>query len=342
MNSKSRVGGTKGDTKGVSRQRPPKEEKRNASSGEAAKKASVGRKADETHVKRAQSANVPSVQQKVQVTTATSWVKGSSSLSFADVVRKKTEAAVVTVLPEQLHEEVAESVHEETDAVEVTPDVQEDPVHVPPEQTEHTEKEDIAYATMQQDAAIVEAVIPPPPEEEVEEVPSVKYYVLEIDRIVEESVNLPPRTMTTATEYMGVYTFSGQAGKPPTPPATTQLQQQFYRPEATAARTFAGMGGTADLSRGQHWGPQPGHAVDYTNANWSLPDRGQRVFHQGMQYSSYAPPPPVQQQQQQPQRNFMPQTVNRILQNDAADAPLRHIRDPGAFNRQSGNGGGVW
>ncbi|RNE99271.1 nucleic acid binding protein Tc38 [Trypanosoma rangeli] len=337
MNSKSRVGVSKGDKKGVSRQRPPKEERQNASSGDAARKSSVGRRPEQAHPKRAQAASGPSVQQKMQVTTVTSWVKGGSSLSFADVVRKKTDTAAMNMQLENSYEEAAEVVCGESVAVELAHDIQEDPINVPPESNEN---EDIAYVTMQQDAAIVQAIIPSPPEEEVEEMPTVNYYVLDIDRIVEESVNLPPRTMATATEYMGVYTFSGQAGKPPTPPATTQLQQQFYRPESAAARAFAGMGGTTDLTRGQHWGPQPGHAVDYTNANWSLPDRAPRVFHQGMQYSSYAPPPSMQQQQAQ--RNFIPQAVNRILQNDSADPSLRHIRDPGTFNRQPGNGGDVW
>ncbi|KAF8282424.1 TC38 [Trypanosoma cruzi] len=337
MNFKNRVSETKGEVKGPSRQRPLKENKRKFAAGDAIKKASVGRRADETHPKRVQAANGPSQQQKVQVATTTSWVKGGSSLSFADVVRRKTENVVMNIQPEESHEDIAEVVHVENDAVDLMHDIQEDSINV---HNMNNESEDIAYPTIQQDTAIVQAVIPPIPEEELMEVPSIKYYVLEIDRIVEESVNLPPRTMATAADYMGVYTFSGQAGKPPTPPTATQLQQQFYRPETTTARPFGGMSGTSEISRGQHWGSQPGHTVDYTNANWSLQERGQRMFHQGMQYSSYAPPPPVQQQQ--PQRNFMPQTVNRMLQSDSADAPLRHLRESGTFNRHPGNGGGVW
>ncbi|KEG10212.1 hypothetical protein DQ04_04041040 [Trypanosoma grayi] len=334
MSSRNKSATLKGNAKGVSRQRPSKDEDHKSPLGDPKKKPYVGGKTMEVRPKQAPVSNGPSVQQKTQVTT-TSWVKGGSSLSFVDVVRKRAEnAAVATSPPEPVEDAV--TVHMEEEVVDMMPDVhEEEHINV---QTLNTEAEDITYDAMQHDAAIVQAVMPAPPEEELEETPAVVYYVLEIDRIVEESILLPPRATAIGVENDGVYTFSGQAGKPPTP-----VQQQFYRPETTAPRTFGAVGGTSDINRNSHWGQQPGHSAEYAGLSWALQDRNQRSFHQGMQYNSYAPPvQQQQQQQQQQQRNFIPQVVNRMRQNDMPEASLRALRDPGAFNRHPGNGGGVW
>ncbi|ORC92526.1 TC38 protein [Trypanosoma theileri] len=333
MNSKGKGATTKVDYKGTSRPRPPRDENQKPPLSDNKKKVPVGRKTAEVQSQRTPAANGPLVQQKTQAVTTTSWVKGGSSLSFADIVRKKAENVVPT--PPVEHSEEPATVHvEEEVVVDVTQEVQEEePINVQPLNGEN--EDDIPYDAMQQDSAI-EAAIPAPQVKVLEDVPAIKYYVLEIDRIMEESVLLPSRATTIADEHSGTYIFSGQSGKPPTPPVA-QVQQQFYRPETTTVRPFAGMGTISDINRGSHWNAQPGHSVDYSNVNWALQDRSQRPFHQPMQYNSY--PAPVQQQTQ---RNFIPPPVNRTRQNEVSDASLRAFRDAGAFNRHPGNGGGVW
>ncbi|KAH9589229.1 hypothetical protein LSM04_004587 [Trypanosoma melophagium] len=331
MNSKGKGATTKDDYKGASRPRPPRDENQKPPLGDHKKKVPVGRTTAEIQPKRTLAANGPLVQQKPRAATTTSWVKGGSSLSFADIVRKKAENVVPTPPVEQTEEPAVVQVEEAV--VEVSQEVQEEePINVHPL---NSENEDISYDAMQQDSAIADA-IPAPPVKVIEDVPAIKYYVLEIDRIMEDSVLLPPRATTIADEHAGAYVFSGQSGKPPTPPVA-QVQQQFYRPETTTVRPFAGMGAIPDINRASHWNAQPAHSVDYSNVNWALQDRGQRTFHQSLQYNSY--PAPVQPQAQ---RNFIPPPVNRTRQNEVPETSLRAFRDAAAFNRHPGNGGGVW
>lgn len=329
MDHKGKGATGKGDAKGNSRQRPPRNEDQKPQKNDV-RKVSVGRKTADTRHKSRRVTHGTPVQQKTIVTTTTNWVRGGSSLSFADVVRKHADSAAFDSHVKGADEKIVENVPVERDVVDVVHEVMDKNVGVYPLSNEN---EDITYSVGQQDAAVVQAAIPAS-QEEVDEVPPIKYYVLEIDRILEESVMLPPHATAIAAEYVGFCTFSGQPGKPPAAPL---LQQQFYRPEAATMRPFPGMGGTTDMARGQHWAPQSGHSVDYANTNWSLQERSQRGFHQGLQYNSYAPPV-----QQSSQRGFISSSVNRILQNDISDPSLRQLRDVGTFSRHSGNSGGVW
>lgn len=339
MDSKSKSAAAKTDAKGVSHHRASRKEAPRPLSGDP-KKISTARKTNETRPnKPPRATNGHLVQQKTRMATSTSWVRGGSSLSFADVVRKKNEAEVVNLHVEQADPSVSETETVEHDVVAATHDhdLQKPVVGYSPS----NENEEVTYsATLQpqHEAPIVPTAVPACQDDDVDEVRSIKYYVLEIDRILEESVLLPSHATAIAAEYVGFCTFSGQVGKPPTAPALSQVQSQFYRPEPTAARSFSGMGGASDMNRGQHWISQSSHSADYAGPNWSLQERGQRGFHQTLQYNSYAAP----LQQQPAQRNFVTQTVNRILQNDLPDVPLRQIRDAGAFSRHTGNGGGVW
>lgn len=329
MDYKGKGTGGKYDPKGVSRQRPPRNEDQKMQKDDG-KKVSVGRRAPETRHKPRRVTNSLPVQQKTVVTTTTNWVRGGSSLSFADVVRKNTDSAAFVSHVKRADEKIVEDEPMGHDVVDMMHEVIDKKVGGYPLSNENDE---ITYSSGHQDSAVVQPSISTS-QEEVDEVPPIKYYVLEIDRILEESVMLPPHATAIAADYVGFCTFSGQVGKPPAAPP---IQQQFYRPDAATMRSFPGMGGTSDMGRSQHWAPQSGHSVDYANTNWSLQERGQRGFHQGLQYNSYAPPV-----QQSSQRTFIPSTVNRMLQNEISDASLRQLRDVGAFSRHSGNSGGVW
>ncbi|KAH8611825.1 hypothetical protein ERJ75_000949500 [Trypanosoma vivax] len=328
MQTKNAHNKTKDDVKADGRGRADKDVKLRQSANDAGKQP-VGDSGRGKRPKNMPVGNFASVKQKAKVVATTSWSKDGSSPSFADVARKMNDFKVLAARPEELIN-AGEILPVDTDNVDVTCDMGDE---VGDEMgTLINDNEEAAYIAMQRDAPIMQAVLSGAQEEEIQEPPPIKYYVLEIDRIVEEPTVLPLRVTAVAAEQVGTYTFSGQPGNPPTPPAP-QLQKAFYHSEAT--RSFPMMGCGSEIGRSSHWNAQSSHPVDLQTLGWRLQDNP-RSFHPGMQYGSYAPPG-----QPQTQRAFGTQQV-RMRQNEVTENPLRAFRDHGPFGRSTGNGSNVW
>ncbi|GET87887.1 hypothetical protein, conserved [Leishmania tarentolae] len=166
------------------------------------------------------------------------------------------------------------------------------------------------------------------------------HYVLEIERVV--SVKLPPRVTQTAETQRGLYMFSAQAGKPPTPPPTVQ-QHALYRPDTANLGTRQwSLGGDSRIQQPpqqQHAWPSASQFDYWNNASERVP--ASRPF-MGTQaqapYNSYPSTLPLGHQRAT--GNAFPV---RFRSSEVPESALR--QQPAVpFNRasQPTNGAGVW
>ncbi|CAJ1021795.1 hypothetical protein, conserved [Leishmania lindenbergi] len=209
------------------------------------------------------------------------------------------------------------------------------PDHAQPE--ESSEEEVVVITTVQAPAVVEVEPIPEPPAPAALVIPP--HYVLEIERVV--SVKLPPRVTQTAETQRGLYMFSAQAGKPPTPPPTAQ-QHAVYRPDTANLGTRQWSLGTDSRiqqppQQQQAW--PSASQFDYWNNSERVP--ASRPF-MGTQaqapYNSY--PSAVPFSHQRTSGNAFPV---RFRSSEVPESALRQ-QSAVPFNRasQPTNGGGVW
>lgn len=281
---------------------------------------------------------------KKDLTAAPTWAKGGSGPTFADMVRQKaTEKAPPTPA-------AAEAPAQPADPTPVAEPVVKTPAKTPTPAPADAPAEPPAPEVVGTPAAVSPSQPPqseppaaPQPvpelviiEEPVAPAPSIPpYYVLEVERV--DRVKLPVAVVQAAAILPGMYTFSAQAGKPPTPPLMpVQTPATLYRADAAnlVNRQWT-LASDARLPPQQHWNPTGSQPVDY----WTpAPDRGigQRFQHSQMQYNSYPVPAPTQPPLRGP--NFFPSSRLR-----PGETPEASLRPSAPFNRSSAaNGGGVW
>ncbi|TPP51065.1 hypothetical protein CGC21_19580 [Leishmania donovani] len=305
-NAERREGGERGDR----RDRPERQERPRRPQAGLAAAAERSKPATE------EKAHGPVVHVKGDIASGSTWAKNGSGPSFADMVRQRTSVGAGAL------------------AAKETPS----PLKGAQSQPEESSEEEVVVNTVQAPAVMEMEPIPEPPAPVALVI--APHYVLEIERVV--SVKLPPRVTQTAETQRGLYMFSAQAGKPPTPPPTVQ-QHAVYRPDTANLGTRQWSLGTD--SRIQQ-PPQQQHAwpsasqFDYWN---NAPERVQasRPF-MGTQaqapYNSY--PSAVPLAHQRATGNAFPV---RFRSSEVPESALRQ-QSAVPFNRasQPTNGGGVW
>lgn len=332
-NAERREGGERGE-RGDRRDRPERQERpRRPQAGPTAA-------AERSKPATEEKAHGPVVHVKGDIASGSTWAKNGSGPSFADMVRQRTSAgAGIHATKETPSPQKGAQSHVQTPPPPELPQSQPESVQPSaPAQPEESSEEEVVVNTVQAPAVVEMEPIPEPPAPVALVI--APHYVLEIERVV--SVKLPPRVTQTAETQRGLYMFSAQAGKPPTPPPTVQ-QHAVYRPDTANLGTRQWSLGTD--SRIQQ-PPQQQHAwpsasqFDYWN---NAPERVQasRPF-MGTQaqapYNSYPSAAPLAHQRAT--GNAFPV---RFRSSEVPESALRQ-QSAVPFNRasQPTNGGGVW
>ncbi|KAG5480815.1 hypothetical protein LSCM4_06383 [Leishmania orientalis] len=322
-----------GAERGERRDRPERQERpRRAPAGSAAA-------AEKSKPSIEEKAHGPVVHVKGDIASGSTWAKNGSGPSFADMVRQRTNtradgcAAKGTPSPQKEARSQVQTPPPEP------PQLPPEPVPEPePAQPEESSDEEVVINTVQAPAVVEMEPIPEPPAPVALVI--APHYVLEIERVV--SVKLPPRVTHTAETQRGLYMFSAQAGKPPTPPPTVQ-QHAVYRPDTTNLGTRQWSLGTDSRiqqppQQQQAW-PSASQFDYWNNASERVP--ASRPF-MGAQaqapYNSYPSTVPLSHQ-----RNTGNAFPVRFRSSEVPESALRQ-QSAVPFNRasQPTNGGGVW
>ncbi|CCW60847.1 unnamed protein product [Phytomonas sp. EM1] len=297
------------------------------------------------------STNRPVIHYKKDINAGSTWSKGRTGPSFADMVRQQkggTKVSAETPTLNSTPESVQPLAHDEKAPVAlVTAAVQEVIMD------QHTEEQPSTQMENAESKDETEPVAPP-----AESAPS--YYVLEVERV--DRVKLPINVIKVAAMSAGIYNFSAHAGKAPTPPAPQQ-PQAIYRPDTAnlSNRTWS----LAETGRLLPQQPQSTwqSSVNQTLDGWNnAPERTNLVHPQShqqqpqlqsqqrfqqvashMQYSSYpVPQSQLQQQQQIRGQNFFPSRLRASEMTDST--PVRQPMSTAApFSRaQAPTSGGVF
>ncbi|KAG5480485.1 hypothetical protein LSCM1_06188 [Leishmania martiniquensis] len=333
-----------GADKGERRDRPERHERpRRSPAGRAAA-------AERSKLSIEEKAHGPVVHVKGDIASGSTWAKNGSGPSFADMVRQRNNAraegcaAKGASPPQKELQSHVQTPPPEPSQPQLQPQPEPEPAQpdsVPepqPAQPEESSEEEVVINTVQAPAVVEMEPIPEPPAPVALVI--APHYVLEIERVV--SVKLPPRVTHTAETQRGLYMFSAQAGKPPTPPPTVQ-QHAVYRPDTANLGTRQWSLGTDSRiqqppQQQQAW-PSASQFDYWNNASERVP--ASRPF-MGTQaqtpYNSY--PSTVPLSHQRAAGNAFPV---RFRSTEVPESALRQ-QSAVPFNRasQQTNGGGVW